>query len=246
MSWSVEIRMKLGSLDLELSMESDGGTVALIGPNGAGKSTVLRTIAGAYSQVQGRILLQGRVVFDSKSGVALAPESRRIAYVPQGFGLFPHLNVLENVAFAWRAQRPHLSRKEHEAAACAMLEEMGCAQLASREIKQLSGGEKQRVALARALMVEPQLLLLDEPFAALDITARRSMRAFLKSQLESREIPAIVVSHDARDIKTLDASLYVLEQGRVVQQGAPADLAANPETEFVAEFFDAEAPASAD
>ncbi|MGB8328897.1 MAG: ATP-binding cassette domain-containing protein, partial [Polyangiales bacterium] len=115
---------------------------------------------------------------------------------------------------------------------------LGCAHLADRLPSRLSSGEQQRVALARALVVEPQLLLLDEPLGTLDPISRRRLRAFLAHHLQSRERPAIVVTHDARDVEALGARVFVIEHGKVVQQGTPKALRARPATEFVAEFFD--------
>ncbi len=239
MSWSIQIELQLGDLAMNLEMEGGTAPVAVVGPNGAGKTSLLRTIAGAHSPEGGVIRLEDRTLFDAESQLSLPPEGRRVGYVPQGFGLFPHLSVLDNVAFGWRARRPHMSRAAGHKAARALLEEMESGHLSERWPAGLSGGEAQRVALARALMIEPQILLLDEPFAALDIAARRKLRAFLASDLRTREIPAIVVTHDLRDVLALDARVYVLEHGKVVQSGMADELARTPATEFVEEFFGA-------
>jgi ABC-type sulfate/molybdate transport systems ATPase subunit len=124
-------------------------------------------------------------------------------------------------------------------AALSLLDDLGCAHLAERMPRDLSGGEKQRVALARALIVEPQLLLLDEPLATLDPGSRRRLRTFLADRLRDKRVPAVVVTHDARDAEALGAELFVLEEGRIVQRGTAAELRAEPATEFVAEFFHA-------
>jgi len=237
MSWAIQINLQLGDLALNVEMEGGTAPVAVVGPNGAGKTSLLRTIAGAHSPENGLIRLEDRTLFDAETQLSLPPEERRVGYVPQGFGLFPHLSVLDNVAFGWRARRPHMSRAAGHKAACALLEEMDSGHLSDRWPAGLSGGEQQRVALARALMIEPQILLLDEPFAALDIVARRKLRAFLAADIRSREIPAIVVTHDLRDVLALDARVYVLEQGQVVQSGMADELAREPATEFVEEFF---------
>ncbi len=212
--------------------------MALIGPNGSGKTTLLRTISGGHPPDSGRIRVGGRILYDSDSGIRLAPEQRRIGYVPQGYGLFPHLSVIENVAFGLAAARPRQSRGHRRAAATALLREMDCVHLARRLPATLSGGEKQRVALARALLAEPDLLLLDEPLAALDAATRRDIRRFLASHLAARNTPALVVTHDVRDVRALRApSVYALEGGAVIQSGRPEALAANPATDFVREFF---------
>ena len=234
MNWRAHVRARAGSFALDATVAGGGAPVALIGPNGSGKTTLLRTISGGHPPVSGRISVGKRILYDSEAGIRLAPEQRRIGYVPQGYGLFPHLNAIENVAFGLAAARPRQPRGHRRAAAAALLREMDCAHLARRLPATLSGGEKQRVALARALLSEPELLLLDEPLAALDAAARRDIRRFLAT----RNSPALVVTHDARDVRALGAlSIFALEGGSVIQSGRPEALAASPATDFVREFF---------
>lgn len=237
MSWQVDVHLRLGSLVLEVELAGGDEPVSLIGPNGSGKTTLLRTITGAYRPDAGRMRIDGRDVFDAATGLDLPPESRRVGYVPQGYGLFPHLSVMENVAFAWRGQGG-TRRHERREQALSLLERVGCAPLANRRPAGLSGGEQQRVALARALAAEPSILLLDEPLAALDAQARRAVRSYLAEHLAQQSRPALVVSHDARDVRALGGPVCVIEAGRVIQRGTAAELAARPATEFVAAFFD--------
>jgi len=237
-SWEVRVRLRLGDLDLDVELEGGAAPVSLIGPNGSGKTTLLRTIAGAYRPEHGSVRLADTVVFDAERGVDVAPEDRHVGYVPQGYGLFPHLSALENVAFGLVGRLPGATRLERRAAAARLLERMGCAHLAERRPPTLSGGEQQRVALARALTVEPRLLLLDEPLAALDARARRSIRSYLVEHLTERQGPALVVSHDVRDVRALGGTVAVIEDGRIVQRGTAAELATAPATEFVAAFFE--------
>jgi ABC-type sulfate/molybdate transport systems ATPase subunit len=236
-SWEVDVRMRLGALDLDVAVEGSEEPVALIGPNGSGKTTLLRTIAGAYRPEAGRIRVDGETLFDSTTGVDAPPEARRVGYVPQGYGLFPHLTVLDNVAFGW-LQGSSLSKDERRARASELLDRVGCTALADRPPAGLSGGEQQRVALARALAVRPGILLLDEPLAALDARARRVVRSYLAEYLAGRKGPALVVSHDARDVRALNGPVCVIEQGRIVQRGRAEELAAAPATEFVEAFFE--------
>ena len=238
MSWHVAVRLRLGSLDLDVEVGGDGAPAALIGPNGSGKSTLLRTIAGAHRPDAGTIRLDGDEVFDAATGLDVPPERRRVGYVPQGYGLFPHLSVLDNVAFGWAARVPRASRAERRERARDQLAGLECVHLADRAPQTLSGGEQQRVALARALAMEPRILLLDEPLAALDARARRSIRGFLARYLAEREGASLVVSHEAKDVRELGGHVYVIEAGRIVQEGRPEELAASPATEFVAAFFD--------
>lgn len=234
--WSVDVSVRVGSF--ELCARFDGGLkpVAIVGPNGSGKTTLLRTIAGAYRPHTGKIRLDGGLLFDSTLGIDLPPEQRRVGFVPQGYGLFPHLNALDNVAFGRSAEAPDSSRASRRAAAGALLDSMGCAPLAQRWPSELSGGEQQRVALARALIIDPSLLLLDEPVAALDAIARRHLRRYLAAHLQRQRRPALVSTHDARDVAALGAELVVLEAGRIVQRGSLASVAAAPQSEFAAEF----------
>lgn len=247
MSWRAALRMRLGHLDLDVDLEGDGRPVALIGPNGSGKTTLLRTVAGAYRPDAGLIRIGERILFDGERGVDLPPEERRVGYVPQGYGLFPHLRVVDNVAFGSGPGSPGgASRKARRAAAVQLLGRLSCAHLADRWPTSLSGGEQQRVALARSLAIDPQILLLDEPLSALDASARRSLRSYLATHVSVTGAPTIVVTQDPRDVRALGAAVFVLEKGKIVQHGEPADLSARPATEFVAEFFGSDFPASGD
>jgi ABC-type sulfate/molybdate transport systems ATPase subunit len=235
-SWQASIRMSVGTLAIDVDLRGDDAPVALIGPNGSGKTTLLRTIAGAYRPAEGVIRVADETLFDSARGVDVPPELRSVGYVPQGYGLFPHLSALDNVAFAWAARG--VPREQRRKAALGVMERMGCGHLADRSPARLSGGEQQRVALARAITAEPRMLLLDEPLAALDAPSRRSIRSYLAEHLAERRGPALVVSHEARDVRALGALVYVLERGRVVQSGTADALAGEPASEFVAAFFE--------
>ena len=240
--WSVHVQASAGAFNLDARVEGEAAPVVIIGPNGSGKTTLLRVIAGAYRARSGRIRLGERVLFDSEAGVSLAPEERRVGYVPQGYGLFPHLTVLDNVAFGLVGGPQRQARPERHRIAAEMLADVKCSHLAPRYPATLSGGEKQRVALARALLPVPEMLLLDEPLAALDVAARRGLRAYLARHLARRTRPAIVVTHDPRDVHALGSPVvYALEEGRVVQSGPSRHVAAHPATAFIAEFFGVEA-----
>jgi molybdate transport system ATP-binding protein len=240
MTWSVRVRARVGDLELDVELEGNARPVALVGPNGSGKTTLLRIVAGALRPDRGTVSLDGRTLFDSAAGVDLPIERRRVAYLPQGYGLFPHLRVVDNVAFGLAHGERPMGRDERRRVALAMLAELGVDGLASRFPRRLSGGEGQRVALARALVVDPRILLLDEPMAALDTAQRRKVRAFLASWLASQGRPAIVATHDVRDVVALGATVCGLDGGRVVQRGSVAELRAAPATEFLAEFVGAD------
>ena len=239
MIWQVSVRLQLGELRLDVDLSGEQGPLALVGPNGSGKTTLLRTIAGAHRPQSGQIQVGGRTVFDSKQGVDIPPEDRHVGYVPQGYGLFPHLSVVENVAFGWISRTPRRTRAERRQAAMELLERVGCAHLAHRVSTTLSGGEQQKIALARALTTGPKILLLDEPLAALDAPAKKSIRSYLATHLQERDRPSIVVSHDARDVVSLGAEVCVIEHGEIVQRGSADTLRTNPKTEFIKAFFEA-------
>lgn len=241
MSWRVRVATRLGDLALDVDLAGDHGPLALVGPNGSGKTTLLRVIAGAHHPTEGEIEIEGERLLSTSSGIDVPIERRRVGYVPQGYGLFPHLTVLDNVAFGMSTGARRSARDERRKAARRVLDELDGGHLAERLPGGLSGGEQQRVALARALVIEPSMLLLDEPLAALDATARRSVRRLLAQRLRALRRPSIVVTHDVRDVLALGARVCVLEQGRIVQRGEVSDLREDPATDFVAEFVGTEA-----
>ena len=239
MSWRVDVEATLGTLELELELRGDTGPVALIGPNGSGKTSLLRILAGAHRPQRAEIEVAGTTLVSTRAGVELPSEARGIGYVPQGYGLFPHLRVVDNVAFGLATRLRRQPRAARRRAALEMLEQLDCGHLADRMPARLSGGEQQRVALARALILEPRMLLLDEPLAALDVGARRSVRSLLAARLRELACPSLVVTHDLRDLPALGAHVYVLEAGRIIQSGSLEQLRAAPASAFVAEFVDA-------
>ncbi|MCE2398806.1 MAG: ATP-binding cassette domain-containing protein [Gemmatimonadetes bacterium] len=236
--WEAAVRAKAGTFRLSARLCGDGSPTLLIGPNGSGKTTLLRTICGGHTPESGRIRVGDRILYDSNAAFSLPPGERGVGYLPQGSGLFTHLDVLDNVAFGLVANRPRPPRRERRSSALSMLRELGCEHLARRTTTTLSGGEQQQVALARALVADPDLLVLDEPLAALDAGARPATRRFLARHLAACRAASLIVTHDARDLRGLGAKqVHVLEAGAVVQSGSPDELAANPATAFVGEFF---------
>jgi len=218
-------------LDLHLELAA-GEVVALLGPNGAGKTTALRALAGLLPLRGGVLRLGGRVWDDPGRGLFLPPHRRSVGVVFQDYLLFPHLSAVDNVAFGLRCRG--LSRGAARQAAYQWLVRVGMAGQATNRPSTLSGGQAQRVALARALAVEPDLLLLDEPLAALDAETRMSVRTELRHRLAEFPGCALVVTHDPVDAMLLADRLVVIERGRLVQQGDPADVARRPRTDYVA------------
>lgn len=239
MSWSVQVTLRRRAFELDVKLSGDEGVVVVAGPNGGGKSTLLRAIAGAEAPDSGRIEVRNRVLFNTSQGINIPSESRRVGYVPQGYGLFPHLSAVDNVAFGLAFTRRSESRSERRGRARRALGALEGEHLADCMPGALSGGERQRVALARAMVVNPDLLLLDEPLSALDVGGRRRVREFLGRQLRTSKLPALVVTHDVRDAEALEATVVVVEKGRVVQRGSVDELRSGPGSEFVAEFVEA-------
>ncbi len=212
-----------GRVQLELSV-APGRTLALLGPNGAGKSSTLQALAGLVDY-------EGTVRVGDRSLDGVEPEHRRIGYVFQEYLLFPHLTVLENVAFGARAQGS--GRVASRATAGECMQRLGIADLAARRPPQLSGGQAQRVALARALASDPELLLLDEPLAALDVEIRDEVREELARHVREWGGLTIVVTHSFDDVTALAADVIVLEKGRATQRGTVRELIAEPATTYV-------------
>jgi molybdate transport system ATP-binding protein len=220
-------------LDLALAIPA-GRTAALLGPNGAGKSTAVWALAGLLSLDEGWVRLAGEILDDRATGRFVEPEARRIGVVFQDGLLFTHLSAIENVAFGVRSRG--VPRDAARTRAAGWLERMGLADLAERRPPNLSGGEAQRVALARALVTEPQLLLLDEPLSALDVTARVGMRRTLIDHLAAFPGPRVVITHDPTEAFLLADEIHVVEDGRVTQSGTPDEIRRRPRTPCVADL----------
>jgi molybdate transport system ATP-binding protein len=220
-------------LDLGFSAEV-GKTTVLLGESGAGKSTVLRLLAGLLHPERGHISLEGVIYFDSERRIAIPPQERPFGYVFQDYALFPHLSVFENVAFGLRAQ--HLPRQAIRQRVGEALERVKLPGMEQRRSTQLSGGQQQRVAIARALALQPQLLLLDEPLAALDVQTRREVRQELRNMLANVGITTLLVTHQYLEALLFGHSILVLDSGRVIQQGSQRDLLVYPRSSYVAEL----------
>ena len=207
----------------------EGEFFAFLGPSGSGKTTLLRLIAGFGAPTRGRILVGGRDV------TRLPPWSRNVGMVFQSYALWPHMTVAKNVAFGLerrRLARSEIARRVNEALAL-----VGLSAFADRRPAQLSGGQQQRVALARTLVIEPEVLLLDEPLSNLDAKLRTDMRAEIKGLQRKLGLTAIYVTHDQEEANAIADRMAVLDGGRIQQVGAPLDLYDNPANRFVATFL---------
>ncbi|MGJ7612149.1 MULTISPECIES: ABC transporter ATP-binding protein [unclassified Variovorax] len=204
--------------DLAVRFQTDVPFAALYGPSGAGKSLTLQAIAGLLHPASGHVRLDGRTLYDSARGIDVPAPARRVGYLFQDYALFPHLSVRENVSFgltAWHRRKP--STKDAERVQ-ALLDSFGLAALADSRPQKLSGGQQQRVALARALACEPQVLLLDEPFAALNPMLRAELRNELAQVRKDWGIPVLMITHDIEDVLALADVAFVYADGQVVRE----------------------------
>lgn len=218
------------SKDVSFGIEK-GHLAALLGPSGSGKTTILRMIAGLDRPDSGDILIDGARVND------LPGSKRGIGFVFQNYALFRYMTVAENIAFGLKVQKR--SKEEIRSTVERLLELISMKDLGKRYPHQLSGGQRQRVAFARALAPDPQLLLLDEPFAAIDAKVRRELRTWLKEMIERVGVTSIFVTHDQEEAMEVADLVILTNQGRVEQIGSPEEICLHPQTDFVRDFIDA-------
>jgi len=229
----VQVRARVARRDVDVDFEvAAGEVVALIGANGAGKSTVLHVIAGLLRPDTGSVRSGARVLTDTASRVFVPAHARRVGLLLQDALLFPHLSVIDNVAFGPRSRR--LGRRAALQAAGHWLGQVNASELAASAPRELSGGQAQRVAIARALAADPDVLLLDEPLAGLDVAAASGLRTVLRPALTRDDRAAVLVTHDLVDVLTLADRVLVMEAGRVVEAGDAAQVLAAPRSRFAA------------
>nr|WP_299341083.1 ATP-binding cassette domain-containing protein [Allomuricauda sp.] len=223
---SIQIQKKLNAakgemwLDLNLTIK-EGQLVTLYGESGAGKTSTLRILGGLLKPDEGKIVVEGNTWYDSKEGIDVNPQKRKLGFVFQDYALFPHMTVLENLEFA--SGKKNHSKVDH------LLDLMELGDLKDEKPKKLSGGQQQRVALARALAQNPKLLLLDEPLSALDLEFRRKLQQYLLNAHREFGLTTILVSHDLEEIFKLSDWVFELNDGKIRQQGTPEELFGNPE-----------------
>lgn len=224
----IDVRLQLSvsdarrRFDLDIAFATEAPFVALYGPSGAGKSLTLQALAGLLPVHAGHVRLNGRALLDTAAGIHLPPEQRGVGYLFQHYALFPHLSVRDNVAFGLTSWRRRL-KAEDAARVDGLIESFDLTALARSRPATLSGGQQQRVALARALACNPQVLLLDEPFAALHTTLRRQLREELRTLRQRLGIPALIVSHDPDDVVALADEVFVLDGGGVQRRLLASD-----------------------
>lgn len=220
------------SFSMHCSFDAGSDFAVLFGSSGSGKTTALRCIAGLETPDSGTISINGKVYFDSKKKVNLPPQKRKIGYMFQENALFPHMNVRQNIEFGLKGR----SSAEKMERVNEMLDLLGIEELEFAYPDELSGGQKQKVALARALAPDPEVLLLDEPFSALDTVVRLKLRKELRTIQKRLGIPVVFITHDPVEAFTMADRMAVFEDGRVQQIGSPEDIFYHPKTRYVAEL----------
>jgi molybdate transport system ATP-binding protein len=232
----VRVRRVLSSEDggfhLDVAFALEKGITILFGASGAGKTTLLDCIAGLAYPDQGRIAAGARVLFDSEEDINLGPTERKIGYVFQDVALFPHLIVERNVAYGLGG----LKAEDRKSRVAGALESLRISDLRARRPAELSGGERQRVALARALVMQPSVLLLDEPLAALDMPVRMKIAEDLRSSIQALPIPVLYVTHSRDEVFMLGESMLMMERGRIIAEGTPHQVMSAPRSETVAQL----------
>lgn len=226
MSLSVHIIKKLANFTLRVDFDTEGEVLALLGASGCGKSMTLKCIAGVEKPDSGRIVLNGRTLFDSDAGINVKPRERRVGYLFQSGALFPHMTVEENVMAGIRGG----SREEKKRIAAEMLAQLELVAVAKHKPDRISGGERQRTALGRILVNEPEVLLLDEPFSAMDSHLKWQLELLLSDTLEQFSGDTVLVSHDRGEVRRLSRSVCVLTAGQSQPKVAVEDLFAAPKT----------------
>lgn len=223
---------------IDIEWKSDNGITVLFGPSGSGKSITLQTIAGFVHPESGYIKVNGNTLYDTKKKINIPPQKRKIGYLFQNYALFPHLTVTQNILFAYNKPSAHGALREiaeHEEL-MGMLDIFELRGLENNYPAQLSGGQQQRVALARALMSKPELLLLDEPFAAIDLIIRKKLRLEIKELQKRLSIPMVFITHDIHEALMMADNLIIYDRGNVVQQGMPQYILNNPANPVVEEL----------
>jgi molybdate transport system ATP-binding protein len=220
---SAQLALARGDFRLDVELACGPGITCIMGPSGSGKSTILATLAGLALPDRGKVVLGGEVWLDRATGIDVPVHHRRLSYMFQGLALFPHLTALGNVTYGMH----ELPRDERAPRALALLERLGVAHLAHRRPRTFSGGEAQRVALARALARQPKLLLLDEPFSALDRDLRAQLTTLVRELVVELSVPLVHVTHSIAEARLLADQVIRLERGTIVARGAPADVLAD-------------------
>jgi iron(III) transport system ATP-binding protein len=214
---------------------NDGEFVSFLGPSGCGKTTTLRMIAGLEKNTHGKLFLGDDLVSDPENNFFLPPEKRHVGMVFQSYAVWPHMNVFDNVAYPLKIQK--VPKSEIESRVLKMLDLVEMKGLEKRMPNQLSGGQQQRVALARGLVMQPRVLLLDEPLSNLDAKLREKMRKDIREIQKKLNLTVVYVTHDQIEANTMSDRIVIMKSGKILQVGTPAEIKSKPANDFVREFI---------
>lgn len=228
MKLTVDIKKDFGSFTLSSSFETEDLLTGFLGSSGSGKSMTLKCIAGIVTPDEGYIALDDRVLFDSRKRINIRPQERKVGYLFQNYALFPAMTVKKNICCGLVREKDREAKKRKYDEAIALLHLEG---LENRLPSQLSGGQAQRTALARIIVSEPDLLLLDEPFSALDAFLRRNLQTELLEVLQNLGKQAILVTHSAREVRRMTTNLFVMKGGRIIRRGRTEDVFSDPQSD---------------
>ncbi len=226
----VDIKKQLNEFDLNIKFQ-DRGSIGLLGASGCGKSMTLKSIAGIVEPDSGKIIINNKVLFDSEKGINLPPQERNVGFVFQNYALFPHMTVEKNIGFSLKKK---YSKEEIKEKIKSIAKDMEILPLLNRYPKELSGGQQQRVSLARALITEPSILLLDEPFSALDSFLKTNIQNWLEILIKNFKGPIVFVSHNIDEVSRICDKIIVLDKGKVIEIGKAKKVLHNPETKKAA------------
>ena len=221
---TIDVHKQFAELDIHFSMELSSLRTILFGPSGSGKSTLLKLITGFYTPDHGKICIGNTILFDTERDINLPIHQRKIGYLPQNYTLFPHLDVRDNILYGLKACKIPYTEKE----LISMATRLGIAEHLSALPSELSGGQQQRVALARIMLLKPQILLLDEPFSALDNAIRNTLRDLLLELCKDTLTPAILVTHDLEEALVFGQNIFVIQNGTVLEHAKTEKLFENP------------------
>ena len=233
MAIEVAIKKKIGNFSLDVAFSAGEEMFALLGASGCGKSMTLKCIAGIETPDEGKIVLNGRTLFDSEKKINLIPQKRKVGYMFQDYALFPNLNAYENIVYGLR-NKPGISSAEEVQELISLL---GLKEHLNKRIDQLSGGQKQRVALARTLVMKPKILLLDEPLSALDGVIKESIKERIQLIAKQYHLTTIIVTHDPEEALTLSDKVLIINEGQISQFDQPHVIVTQPRTQFVEKFI---------
>ena len=228
MRLTVDIKKDFGSFVLTSSFETEDLLTGFLGSSGSGKSMTLKCIAGIVTPDEGYIALDDRILFDSTKRINIRPQDRKVGYLFQNYALFPSMTVKKNILCGLMREKDKEAKRRKYDEAIALLHLEG---LENRLPSQLSGGQAQRVALARIIVSEPDLLLLDEPFSALDAFLRRNLQTELLEVLQNLGKQAILVTHSAREVRRMTTNLFVMKDGRIIRRGRTEDVFSDPQSD---------------